>query len=101
LSFIDYGGNGLPLLALHGHMNEGRFVQGLAEAIRDNYRVIALDQRGTVNPAGRPASPMTVCRRRIGIAGSFRCKKPWFSATHSAAWSHTDWRSAAPIESLP
>ncbi|MDN4594680.1 alpha/beta fold hydrolase [Polycladomyces subterraneus] len=55
LSFIDYGGDGLPLLALHGHMNEGRFVQGLADAIRDDYRVIALDQRGH-GESSRPSS---------------------------------------------
>ncbi|SEM98086.1 alpha/beta fold hydrolase [Lihuaxuella thermophila] len=46
LSYIDYGGDGPPLLALHGHMNEGRFVQGLADAIHHEYRVVALDQRG-------------------------------------------------------
>ncbi|AIQ14778.1 hydrolase [Paenibacillus durus] len=46
MSYIDFGGGGFPLLALHGHMNEGLFAQELAGALAGEYRVIALDQRG-------------------------------------------------------
>lgn len=46
LSYLDFGGSGEPLLALHGHMNEGLFARGLAAALHGGYRVIALDQRG-------------------------------------------------------
>ncbi|UZJ80907.1 hypothetical protein [Fictibacillus sp. KU28468] len=33
LSYLDFGGEGTTILALHGHMNEGRFAEGLAELI--------------------------------------------------------------------
>ena len=46
LSYIDYGGKGEPLLALHGHYGCARSFAGLAEALQDRWRVIALDQRG-------------------------------------------------------
>lgn len=46
LSYIDYGGKGEPLLALHGHYACARSFAGLAEALHDQWRVIALDQRG-------------------------------------------------------
>ncbi|MBY9077546.1 alpha/beta hydrolase [Paenibacillus sp. HN-1] len=46
LSYLDFGGSGEPLVALHGHMNEGLFARGLASSLAGQYRVIALDQRG-------------------------------------------------------
>lgn len=46
LSFLDFGGEGSPLLALHGHYNESSVFAPLAEALRPRWRVIALDQRG-------------------------------------------------------
>ncbi|MEV6165473.1 alpha/beta hydrolase [Streptomyces sp. NPDC052052] len=46
LSFLDFGGPGRPLLALHGHFGEGRTCAGLARELGDSWRVIALDQRG-------------------------------------------------------
>jgi esterase len=46
LSYIDFGGNGKPLLALHGTYGSCRTFAGLAEALGDRWRVIALDQRG-------------------------------------------------------
>lgn len=55
LSYIDFGGGGPPLVALHGHMNEGLFARRLAEKFAREYRVIALDQRGH-GESGRPAS---------------------------------------------
>ncbi|ARF56420.1 alpha/beta fold hydrolase [Streptomyces gilvosporeus] len=45
LSFLDYGGRGRPLLALHGHFGDGRTFAGLAHALPE-WRVIGLDQRG-------------------------------------------------------
>ncbi|MFD1776583.1 alpha/beta fold hydrolase [Paenibacillus rhizophilus] len=55
LSYIDFGGKGFPMLALHGHMNEGLLAQGLAGALAGEYRVITLDQRGH-GESGRPLS---------------------------------------------
>ncbi|MBB5936690.1 alpha/beta fold hydrolase [Streptomyces zagrosensis] len=46
LSFLDFGGPGLPLLAFHGHLNEASVFAPLAEALAPRWRVIALDQRG-------------------------------------------------------
>ncbi|MEU7651744.1 alpha/beta hydrolase [Micromonospora taraxaci] len=46
LSYLDFGGPGTPLLALHGHYNEASAFAPLAEALAPRWRVIALDQRG-------------------------------------------------------
>ncbi|WP_404959325.1 alpha/beta fold hydrolase [Streptomyces sp. 147326] len=46
LSYLDFGGPGRPLLALHGGMSEALAFTGLAAALGDGWRVIAPDQRG-------------------------------------------------------
>jgi pimeloyl-ACP methyl ester carboxylesterase len=46
LSYLDFGGPGLPLLALHGHYNEASAFAPLAAALAPRWRVLALDQRG-------------------------------------------------------
>ncbi|MGH4031003.1 alpha/beta fold hydrolase [Actinomycetota bacterium Odt1-20B] len=46
LSFLDFGGPGRPLPALHGHFGEGRTFTHLARELGDSWRVIAPDQRG-------------------------------------------------------
>ncbi|MFD8207002.1 alpha/beta fold hydrolase [Streptomyces sp. NPDC059695] len=46
LSFLDFGGPGRPLLALHGHFGEGRTFAHLARELRNSWRIIAPDQRG-------------------------------------------------------
>ncbi|GAA0954224.1 alpha/beta hydrolase [Actinocorallia libanotica] len=46
LSYLDFGGAGRPLLALHGHLYEGETWGALAEALAPHWRVIAPDQRG-------------------------------------------------------
>ncbi|MFJ6723207.1 alpha/beta fold hydrolase [Streptomyces sp. NPDC091259] len=46
LSYLDFGGPGRPLLALHGHFNEGRTFTKLAQALAPDWRVVAPDQRG-------------------------------------------------------
>ncbi|WP_051468340.1 alpha/beta fold hydrolase [Actinomadura oligospora] len=46
LSYLDFGGPGTPLLALHGHYNEASAFAALAGALAPKWRVIALDQRG-------------------------------------------------------
>ncbi|WP_020594186.1 alpha/beta fold hydrolase [Kiloniella laminariae] len=45
-SFLDAGGEGKPLLVLHGHWMGGSDFGVLAEDLAPNWRVIALDQRG-------------------------------------------------------
>ncbi|MEU8776896.1 alpha/beta hydrolase [Streptomyces sp. NPDC048606] len=46
LSYLDFGGAGRPLLALHGHLSEGASFTALAAALGPAWRVIAPDQRG-------------------------------------------------------
>ncbi|MFJ9109418.1 alpha/beta fold hydrolase [Streptomyces sp. NPDC102283] len=46
LSFLDFGGPGRPLLALHGHFGEARTFAALARELGDVCRLVALDQRG-------------------------------------------------------
>ncbi|MEE1785366.1 alpha/beta hydrolase [Streptomyces sp. SP17BM10] len=46
LSYLDFGGTGRPLLALHGHLAEGAVFAPLAAALGPQWRVIAPDQRG-------------------------------------------------------
>ncbi|WP_027941172.1 alpha/beta fold hydrolase [Amycolatopsis taiwanensis] len=46
LSYLDFGGTGRPLVALHGHLSEGATFARLADALGPEWRVIAPDQRG-------------------------------------------------------
>ncbi|MER5933756.1 alpha/beta hydrolase [Streptomyces sp. NPDC002054] len=46
LSYLDFGGAGRPLLALHGGLSEGLLYADLAARLGDGWRVIAPDQRG-------------------------------------------------------
>jgi len=46
LSYLDAGGKGNPLVALHSHWLEARTFEPLALALAPQWRVIALDQRG-------------------------------------------------------
>jgi pimeloyl-ACP methyl ester carboxylesterase len=46
LSYLDFGGRGRPLLALHGHLDEGTMWSALAAELGQGWRVIAPDQRG-------------------------------------------------------
>lgn len=46
LSYLDFGGAGRPLLALHGHLSEGSSFSALAAELGPEWRVIAPDQRG-------------------------------------------------------
>jgi len=46
LSYLDFGGPGRVLLALHGHLSEGLAFADLARELFPEWRVIAPDQRG-------------------------------------------------------
>ncbi|GGM66673.1 hypothetical protein GCM10012275_41450 [Longimycelium tulufanense] len=45
-SVVDWGGPGVPMLALHGHFGRGRTFAGLAQRLPDQFRLISFDQRG-------------------------------------------------------
>ncbi|HEY1180551.1 MAG TPA: alpha/beta hydrolase [Phytomonospora sp.] len=46
LSYLDYGGLGQPVLALHGHLHEGSTWEHLAHELAPDWRIFAPDQRG-------------------------------------------------------
>jgi len=46
LAYVDLGGSGTPILALHGAYGRGRSLLGLTDQLGPGYRLIALDQRG-------------------------------------------------------
>lgn len=46
LSYIDFGGTGCTIIALHGHFGCANMFTQLANGLKDSYRVIALDQQG-------------------------------------------------------
>jgi pimeloyl-ACP methyl ester carboxylesterase len=46
LSYLDQGGRGKPLVALHGHWFEGATYSRLATALAPQWRLVAPDQRG-------------------------------------------------------
>lgn len=46
LSYVDFGGDGPVLVALHGRSGCARNFAPLAQALRPAWRVVALDQRG-------------------------------------------------------
>ncbi len=47
-SYLDSGGDGKIIIALHAHWMEAKTFEPLASALMPKYRVIALDQRGMV-----------------------------------------------------
>lgn len=46
MRYIDWGGNGPPIMALHGLASSGNWYDMVANLLSDGYRVIAPDQRG-------------------------------------------------------
>ena len=54
--YLDWGGDGSPILALHGLASSGHWYRRVAPYLTANYRVVAPDQRGhgatTQAPAG-------------------------------------------------
>ena len=46
LRFLDWGGEGLPVVALHGLASSAHWYDLVAPNLRDQYRIIAPDQRG-------------------------------------------------------
>jgi pimeloyl-ACP methyl ester carboxylesterase len=46
LHYVDYGGSGVPLLALHGYVQNAHAYDGIAPAVVPTHRLLALDLRG-------------------------------------------------------
>ena len=44
--YLDWGGDGPPVLALHGLASSAHWFDLVAPRLRDRYRVVAPDQRG-------------------------------------------------------
>src|SRR5512135_3583075 len=53
---LDSGGDGFPVVFLHGVMGRGIHWQGAMEALAARYRGIAIDQRGH-GLSSKPAGP--------------------------------------------
>ena len=46
MKYLDWGGNGAPVLALHGLASTGHWYERLAARLHPDFRVLAPDQRG-------------------------------------------------------
>ena len=46
MRFLDWGGDGIPVLALHGLASSSHWYDIVAPLLRDRFRIIAPDQRG-------------------------------------------------------
>ncbi|GLZ05015.1 alpha/beta hydrolase [Actinomadura sp. NBRC 104412] len=46
LAYVDFGGSGRPLLALHGHFGRARMFASLAGMLASGHRVVSLELRG-------------------------------------------------------
>ena len=46
MQYLDWGGNGPPLLALHGLASSGHWYKRVAPYLAGDYRIVAPDQRG-------------------------------------------------------
>ncbi|KUF15771.1 alpha/beta fold hydrolase [Streptomyces silvensis] len=83
LSCLDFGGEGRPLLALHGHFDEGRTFAALARDLAPDWRVLALDQRGH----GR--SERTADYSREGYVGDAAAVLAHFGLTDAVVLGHS------------
>lgn len=78
LSYIDAGGTGEPVLALHAHWMEAATFRGLAEELLPQWRLLALDQRGHGCSARAPTytredylSDLAAWTDHLGLDGPF------------------------------
>ena len=53
--YLDWGGDGQPLLALHGLASSAHWYDIVAPLLRDRYRIIAPDQRGHGQTTSAPS----------------------------------------------
>ncbi len=53
--YLDWGGDGVPLLALHGLASTAHWYDIVAPLLRDRYRIIAPDQRGHGQTTSAPS----------------------------------------------
>jgi pimeloyl-ACP methyl ester carboxylesterase len=68
LNFLDWGGNGAPLVLIHGIANSPHIFDDLAPLLRDSFRVLAYARRGhgqSDAPSGRYDSE--------ALVGDLRC----------------------------
>ena len=67
--YLDWGGDGLPVLALHGLASSGHWYERVAARLSPSYRIIAPDQRGhgrtTQAPSGYDWE--TLARDMVGL----------------------------------
>ena len=68
LSYLDGGGGGRVLIALHAHIMEAATFAPLASALAPGWRVVALDQRGH---GYSDHAPTCTCDDYVGGLGAF------------------------------
>lgn len=71
--YLDWGGEGEPLLALHGLASSGHWYRRVAPYLSDRYRVIAPDQRGhgATTQASSGYDWQTLAEDAIGLLDHF------------------------------
>ena len=71
--YLDWGGDGQPLLALHGLASSGHWYRRVAPYLSDRYRVIAPDQRGhgATTQASSGYDWQTLAEDAIGLLDHF------------------------------
>ncbi len=55
MRYLDWGGDGEPMLALHGLASSAHWYDIVAQLLRDRYRIIAPDQRGHAQTTQAPS----------------------------------------------
>lgn len=96
LAVTDQGGDGPPLLLLHGLAGSSRELEPTARALTGSYRALLMDQRGHGHSTRRPEDlsrvayvddvvavldpPSSACTNRAGRSGgSWRSRLAWSS----------------------
>ena len=54
MRYLDWGGHGQPIVALHGLASSAHWYDIVAPLLCDQYRIIAPDQRATAKPPKLP-----------------------------------------------
>ena len=67
--YIDWGGSGTPLLALHGLASSANWYDIVAPLLRDRFRIVAPDQRGHGQTTNAPTCYdwRTLCSDLVGL----------------------------------
>lgn len=77
LHLVDFGGNGEPIICVHGLTANSRYWDSVAERLVDHYRVLAVDLRGR-GDSEKPPTGYNIYQHIedvLGIINTFRFEK--------------------------